>query len=295
MSNPEVDQPVTEGVKWALRLIPMYAEWFRFRVYWFAADGLFANVLRDPEWPNQERSVSAHNEAMLQYALGHYRKKLADRPDLLEKILPDAPIFSKRIVMDAGVLDTLKRSNVSLETDAIARVTENAIVTTSGREIPVDVIVLATGFEVSKMLGTLRVIGRGGRDLGAEWGAEDPRSYLGILHPGFPNYFMIVGPNSAPNHAAGQNLISEAQVHYIIECLDYALAHGKRTLEPTQIAFEAFNAQIDARMPQMIWSHPKATSYYRNSKGRVFLSWPYRLVDYFDVTRGPKPEDVELG
>ncbi len=295
LNNPSAGQPVSDGVKWALRNIPKYAEWYRFRAYWFAADGLFPNVLRDLDWPHQDRSVSASNDAMRELTLAYYHEKLANRPDLLAKVVPDIPIFSKRIVMDTGYLDTLKRPNVELEIDPIERVTENSILTRTGTEYLVDVIALATGFEVAKMLGPLRVIGRGGRDLGAEWGEEDPRAYIGVQVPGYPNFFMIGGPNSAPNHAAGQNIVSERQVHYMIECLDYARAHGAETIEPTQEAYEAFNRQIDERMPQMIWSHPKAESYYRNSRGRIFLSWPYRLIDYFNITRGPNPEHVRLG
>jgi 4-hydroxyacetophenone monooxygenase len=295
LNNPSAGQPVPEGVKWALRNIPKYAEWYRFRAYWFAADGLFQNVLSDPSWPHQDRSVSAGNDAMRAFTLDYYRQKLADRPDLLEKVVPDIPIFCKRIVMDTGYLDTLKRPNVELETDPIDHVTETSIVTKSGREYPVDVIALATGFEIAKMLGPLRVIGRGGRDLGAEWGEEEPRAYIGCQVPGYPNFFMTGGPNSAPNHAAGQNIVSERQVHYMIECLDYARSQGRKTIEPTPAAYEAFNREIDERMPRMIWSHPKAKSYYRNSKGRVYLSWPYRLIDYWNVTRGPRPEDVTLG
>ena len=295
LDNPSAGQPVPSGVQWALRHIPKYAEWYRFRAYWFAADGLFPNVVRDLDWPHQERSVSARNDAMREFTLAYYRKKLADRPDLLEKVVPDSPIFCKRIVMDTGYLDMLKRPNVTLEVDPIERVTGNVIVTRSGRVHPVDVIALATGFEIAKMLGPLRVIGRGGRDLGAEWGEEEARAYIGCQVPGYPNFFMTGGPNSAPNHAAGQNIVSERQIHYMIECLDYARARGRKTIEPTPSAYEEFNAKIDARMPQMIWSHPKATSYYRNSKGRVYLSWPYRLVDYFNVTQGPNPDHVVLG
>jgi len=295
LNNPSAGQPVPDGVKWALRHIPKYAEWYRFRAYWFAADGLFDNVVRDPAWPHQERSVSARNDAMRELTLAYYRAKLADRPELLEKVVPDIPIFSKRIVMDTGYLDTLKRPNVTLEIDPIERITENAVVTRSGREHPADVLALATGFDVAKMLGSLRVIGRGGRDLGAEWGDEDARSYLGCQVPGFPNFFMTGGPNSAPNHAAGQNIVSERQVHYMIECLDWMRARGARTIEPTEAAFADWNAKIEARMPRMIWSHPKAKSYYRNSKGRVYLSWPYRLIDYFEATRGPNPDAMQLG
>ena len=105
--------------------------------------------------------------------------------------------------------------------------------------------------------------------------------------PGYPNFFFSVGPNSAPNHAAGQNLVSEAQVNYMIECLDSMLASGARAMEPRPEAYETWNEQIDRRMQDMIWTHPKAESYYNNSKRRIYLSWPYRLVDYWLAMRGP--------
>lgn len=291
---PNVRVPVTDGVKWALQHIPHYAQWFRFRAYWFAADGLFANVQIDPEWPHQDRSVSAHNDGIREYCLGNLQSQLADRPDLLEKMTPDYPVFSKRIVMDIGWVAMMRRDNVSLETAGIERITEDAIVTRDGRTIPVDIIVFATGFDVSRMIGSLKVIGRDGRDLGEEWGAEDPRAYLGVAVPGYPNFFLTTGPNSAPNHAGGQNIVSETQIHYIIECLDAMVKRGARAMEPTEEAFVAFNAQIDRDLQKLIWTHPKARSYYRNSKGRVFLSNPYRLVDYWTMTRAPKLEDYRF-
>lgn len=90
MPNPVFDQKVPEGVKWALRHIPRYAEWFRFRIYWFSSDGLFKNVQIDPEWPHQDRSISAHNEAIRQYCVGYLQKQCEERPDLLEKLTPDS-------------------------------------------------------------------------------------------------------------------------------------------------------------------------------------------------------------
>lgn len=291
---PNVRHRVTEGVKWALRHIPNYAQWFRFRAYWFAADGLFANVKIDPDWPHQERSVSAYNDGVREYCLANLRSQLEGRPDLLEKLTPDYPVFSKRIVMDIGWLATLRRANVALETTSIDRIERDAIVTGDGRRIPVDVIVFATGFDVARMLGSLEVIGRDGRNLGEEWGAEDPRAYLGVTVPGYPNFFLTTGPNSAPNHAGGQNIISETQVHYILECLDLMVARDARAIEPTVAAFHSFNAQVDKDLQGLIWTHPRARSYYRNSKGRVFMSNPYRLVDYWTMTRAPKPEDYRI-
>ncbi|HEY4545306.1 MAG TPA: NAD(P)/FAD-dependent oxidoreductase, partial [Pedomonas sp.] len=135
---------------------------------------------------------------------------------------------------------------------------------------------------------------RDGRNLRDEWGSDDPRSYLGVTLPGYPNYFLTVGPNSAPNHAAGQNLVSEVQINYIIECLDWTISSKKKAIEPRRDAFDAWNAQIDKRMEQMIWSHPKAKNNYKNARGRVFRSWPYRLVDYWNEMRGPRKEHFDL-
>jgi 4-hydroxyacetophenone monooxygenase len=294
MYNPEIAHEVSPGMKFALRHIPHFREWFRFRVYWFAADGLFGNVLKDPDWPADSPSVSALNEGMRQYALAHLHAKFADRPDLLEKLTPDFPIFSKRIVLDNGWFDALKRDHVTLETGSIAEVTETGIRMADGTSYDIDVLICATGFDVANMLGNLEVHGVGGRSLRDEWGYDDPRSYLGVTIPGYPNYFLTVGPNSAPNHAAGQNLISEVQIHYILECLDWANASGKRAVEPKREAFEEWNRKIETRMQDMIWTHPKANSYYNNSKGRIFLSWPYRLVDYWNAMRGPIKDDFTL-
>lgn len=286
--------PVPEGVRWALRHIPHYAEWFRFRTYWFTADGLYPDSQVDPEWPHQDVSVSERNERVRQYCLWNLTTKLGDRPDLIEKLKPDYPVFGKRIVMDVDWFTTLKRDNVSLEDTPIDHISADAIVMKDGREIPVDVIICATGFEIARMVGKMNIIGRDGRSLGAEWGEDDPRGYLGVAVPGYPNYFLTVGPSTGPAHAAGVNLIVEAQVHYIIACLDAMLARHASTIEPTQAAADAFHADVERVMKGMVWAHPKVHSYHKNSKGRVILASPYRLVDYWTMTRTPRLEDFTL-
>ena len=294
--NPEISDEVNDGVLFAMRHIPTYREWFRFRVFWFAGDGLFVNVLKDPEWKDHPTSVSAVNDMMYNIGLNYLKAKTTDqgRPDLFEKLLPDFPIFSKRLLLDAGWFDALRHPNAELINTEVTRITETGVVTKDGTEIDADIIIFATGFITAKALGPLVVTGREGANLGEIWGDEDPRSYLGVTVPGFPNFFLTVGPNSAPNHAAGQNLLSEAQVHFIIECLDRVVAEGADGIEPTQEVFEAWNRQIEARMQDMIWTHPKANSYYNNSKGRNFMSWPYRLVDYWNASRTPGRDDFTL-
>lgn len=292
--NPEMAEEVGNGMKWALQHIPAFKQWFRFRVYWAAADGLFSNVLKDQEWEGNDHAVSAGNEATRQYALWYLNEKFPGRPELVAKLTPDFPIFSKRIILDNGWFDALGKPNVHLEDKGIARILSNGIEAKDSSVFECDVIICATGFNVAKMTGNLTIKGLGGRDLGEEWGEDDPRSYLGMCIPGYPNYFHTVGPNSAPNHAAGQNLISESQVNWIIEALDLVVENKALAFEVTQEAYDAWNRKVEERMPHMIWTHPKANSYYNNSKGRVFLSWPWRLVDFFNATRRPEEGSYKL-
>lgn len=287
--NPEIGKEVSDGIKFCLANIPFYAQWWRFRVYWTCSDGLFANVVRDPDWDGNMLATSARNDNSRKIALNHMQEKLAGKPELIKKLTPDFPIYSKRIINDNGWYDALMRDNVYVEDTPIKRILATGIEMKDGSVYECDVIVCATGFNVSQMIGGLTIKGSAGRDLGEEWGEENPRSYFGITVPGYPNYFMTVGPNSAPNHAAGQNLVSEAQINYIIEALDTVVDNDAKAFETTEKAYLDWNEKVDARMQKMIWTHPGANSYYNNSQGRVIMSWPWRLVDYWTQSR--KPED----
>ncbi|MCP1471770.1 4-hydroxyacetophenone monooxygenase [Sphingobium sp. OAS761] len=297
LNSPERNaDTVTDGIRFALRHIPHYKEWYRFRVYWFTGDGLYGNVLMDENWGNKDVSISAQNDAARSYALSYIQDKLKNRPDLLEKMVPDYPIFGKRIVLDAegGWLDTLLKPNVTLETGAIDHVDDHAIVMKNGDRYEVDVIALATGFELTPALGPLKVYGRNGADLAAAWGKDDARAYLGVMAPDYPNFFLTLGPNSAPNHAAGVNMVLEAQIHFIIEAMDMVVASGASAIEPTTRAYLDWNAKVEHQMQHMIWSHPKAKSYYLNSKGRNFVSCPFKLADYWNWTRTPDTKAMQI-
>lgn len=278
---------VSEDLRWAAKFIPFYLEYFRFFVYWTGSDGLYTYLLRDPAYEGNPTAISAENEALGEYCLAHMHKKLEGRPDLIEKLTPDSPCFSKRIIQDVGWYDALKRDNVTVEIEPVDRITTNGIQMKDGRFYELDVLVAATGFTIQKMTGSLQIIGRDGRSLGEEWGDEDAEGYFGITVPGYPNYFHMNGPNSGPNHGAGLNLVSEAQVNYILECLDYMIETGAAAIEPTEEAAGEFNDVVQTQMPKMIWSHPRAKNYYKNSKGRVVTSWPFRLLDYWNGSRHP--------
>ena len=286
LPNPQAGSvPVPEDVRWAVRNIPFYHEYLRFHVYWTGSDGLWDNLVVDPEWADNPLAISARNEGLRQYCLAGLNGKLGSRPDLIEKLTPDSPCFSKRIIMDAGWYDMFLRDNVSLEVEPIEQVLPNGVRTADGQVHELDVIVAATGFNIQRMTGNLDIIGRGGRSLADEWGDEDANGYFGVTVPGYPNYFHMNGPNSGPNHGAGLNLVAEAQVHYVIECLDAMIARGASAMEPTEAARDDFNERVLAQMQQMIWTHPRAKNYYKNSKGRVIISWPFKLLDYWTQSR----------
>lgn len=277
--------PIPEDVRWAIRNIPLYLEYFRFYVYWTASDGLYYHLIKDPAWADNPMAISAINEQIRQYCLADLNTKLAGRPDLIQKLTPDTPCFSKRIILDAGWIEMFRRDNVSLENEPIDCVLPNGIRIRDGTVHEFDVIIAATGYNLQRMTGSLEIIGRDGRSLGDEWGDEDANGYMGVTVPGYPNYFHMNGPNSGANHGAGLNLVSETQTHYILECLDTMVERGAVAMEPTEQARGEFNEVVQAQMQHMIWTHPKAKNNFKNSKGRVTVSWPFRLLDYWYRTR----------
>lgn len=294
LNNRETDVAVPTGARYAIRAFPHYREWFRFRVYWQAGDGNYVNVLLDPEYATNPLAASASNERLREFAVAQMRAELDERPELLAQVMPDFPIFSKRIISHPVWWETLKRDDVRLVTTGIDRIEAGGVRSTDGELHEADVLVLATGYDFARMHGDLDVRGRDGRVLAEEWGDDDPRAYMGVLVPGYPNYFHMNGPNSGPNFAGGVNIVAETQAHYIVACLDHAITSGARALEPTEEAFEAFNAEVDDQLTRMIWSHPGSDSYYQNRNRRPYMSWPFRLVDYWHRTRGPVPDDLRL-
>jgi len=289
-----LNDEVPETVRWAMRYVPHYAQWWRLFTYWGASDGLYQNVRIDPDWHMPEVSTSQANEAIRQYLLSYVEQKLADRPDLKEKVVPDYPPGGKRYCMDNGWFEMLKRDNVELETGGIERIVENGVITKDGRLIELDAIVFATGYILADMLAPMHIEGRDGQTIRKLWGHEDPRAHRGLTVPGFPNFFVMSGPGSAPNHGAGINILAEMQANMVISCLDHMLVSGGRSIEPKQEAFEAYNQRHDAELKWMVWGHPKVKSYYQNSQGRLWLSSPWRLVDSWHMHRKPDPAEFHV-
>lgn len=289
--SPNYHRAVTAGKKWALRHIPAYATWYRFQLFWGSADGNHPALEIDPHWHEKTRSINALNHAMRENLSAHIRKEIGDRIDLLNKVIPDYPPYGKRMLRDNRWYQTLKRDNVELVTQGLAEVGADFIQTTDGQRYPADVIIFATGFRTSEMLAPVKVTGREGRDLRAQWGHDNPRAHLGITAPGFPNLFIIFGPNTVLAHGGSAIFQSECQVHYILSALDHLISKGHRSLEVKQSIHDAYNDKVDQQHARMVWSHPGVKSWYKNQQGRVTIAQPWRMIDYWRWTRGIEEND----
>jgi 4-hydroxyacetophenone monooxygenase len=289
--TPDYHKDVGEGKKWLLEHIPYYDKWYRFWLFWTLTDGILDGVTVDPGWKDTSKSVSPANDALRTLLIEKMSEQAPDRPELIEKIVPDYPFGSKRSVRDNGVyIAALARPNVDLITAPIREITENGIVTEDGVEHAVDVIIYGTGFQASDFLRTYRIVGRGGIELHDRW-KGDARAFLGITIPGFPNFFCIYGPNT--NIVVNGSIIffSEASVRYIVNALKLLAETGAKSMEVRADVHDDFNRRVDEENSKMAWGLPEAKNWYKNQFGRVSQNWPWRLVDYWNATIAPDATD----
>ncbi|HEY4116085.1 MAG TPA: NAD(P)/FAD-dependent oxidoreductase [Rhizomicrobium sp.] len=292
--TPNYHHDVTPAQRWVLDNIPYYDKWYRFWLFWTLTDGILDGVAVDPAWNDKSRSVSATNEMLRAMMVQQIELQAQDRLDLVAKVVPDYPFGTKRTVRDNGVyIAALKRANVDLITTGIREFTEGGIVTEDGVEHAVDVIIYGTGFHASDFLRTFKIVGRGGLELHERW-KGDARAYLGMTVPGFPNFFCIYGPNT--NIVVNGSIIffSEASIRYIVNALKLLAETGAHTMEIREDVYDEFNARVDEENAKMAWGLPDARSWYKNRFGRVSQNWPFRLVDYWNATIAPRPEEFIL-
>ncbi len=287
---PHYHAPVERGLQWLFRHVPSYAQWYRFWLFWRGSEGVLPACTVDPAWSN-ESSVSALNEELRVLLAMYIQMEFADRPDLLEKVLPTYPPASKRIVVDNGVwAKTLKRDNVRLTTDGIAHVTAEGIVDEHGELHHADVIILATGFTASQFLTPMQVRGIGGVELHDAWDGN-ARAYLGVTMPKFPNFFMLYGPNT--NIVVNGSIIyfSECEVNYVMRYIEHLLKSGVRALDVKNEVFASYNDRVDEGNRNMVWGVSKVNSWYKSASGRVAQNWPFSLLEFWQRTRRLDADD----
>jgi len=288
---PNYHDSVPEGLLWLLRHVPNYAHWYRFWFFWNLTDGLLPAATVDTGWSGNEASISVANDQLRMMLTMYLHSQFGDRPDLLEKVIPSYPPTSKRMLLDNGVwAEALKRDNVHLVTTGIREITERGIVTEDGKEYEADVLVYATGFLASRFLTPMKVVGRGGTDINQQWDG-DAKAYLGITVPNFPNFFMLYGPNT--NIVVNGSIIffSECEVQYVMGCLRLLIEGESRAMDCRRDVNDAYNERISAANLQRTWGVSKVNSWYKNEKGSVTQNWPFNLIEFWQQTRRPNPED----
>ncbi|OZI17391.1 hypothetical protein CAL18_14765 [Bordetella genomosp. 7] len=283
-----------EADHWLFERLPYYAHWLRAQLIWSYGDAVYPSLKIDPSWQGDGGSINAISESYRRNMVRHLKHELAGRPDLIEKALPDYPPYAKRVLLDNNWYKTLRRDHVDLVVSPISEVRADGIVSADGQHHPLDVIVLATGFQASRMLSTIDITGRQGIRLRDAWDGDNPRAYLGITVPRFPNLFLLYGPNTNLGYGGSAIFNAECQTRYAVQCLVSMREQGWGAIECRQDVHDAYNETVDAMHQGMVWSRQDVDNWYRNSQGRVTTNSPWRLLDYWTLTHKPNHADYNV-
>ena len=259
------DRAYRERAKRAYRWVPGLLRLSRQRNY-------LVNEMRSLGFNTEPRLLFAHRARYRR----HLRRQVAD-PALREKLTPTDPMGCKRILMSDDWYPTLQLPQVEVVTERIAEVRPRSVVTADGAERPVDTIVLGTGFAATEFLLPMRITGRDGRDLHEQW-KDGASAYLGTVVPGFPNLFVLYGPNTNLGHNSIL-LMLEAQVGWVVQAVR-ALRDGRaRWLDVRRELADAFDAWVQERMRGTVFAGG-CRSWYLTESGRNTQNWPASTLTF---------------
>ncbi len=206
-------------------------------------------------------------------------ESLAGRPELRQLLTPAFPFEGKRTVLSDDYYQALLKPHVTLVPHGVKGLSATGVVDENGDRHGLDVVVLATGFDAANYLASLKVTGAGGRVLHQVW-ADEPRAFLGMMVPGFPNFFMMYGPNtnSVP-------LVSfyEAQARFAARAIGRLPTRGSRQVQVSRAAADRYDRWLQSALQRTVWA--QADSYFRASTGRVVSQWPFNASMYLIATR----------
>lgn len=223
-------------------------------------------------------------------ARAYLRRSIAN-PDLREALTPAYRMGCKRVLLSNEYYPTLQRENVELVTEPIESVSEQEMRTTDGRERVVDTIVYATGFQATNYLSKIEIVGATGRSLNATW-RRRPGAYLGMHVAGFPNLFLMTGPNTGLGHNSMVFMI-EAQARHIAQCIRWIVDEKLSSISVRLPVQAAYNTDLRARLARTVWASG-CTSWYLAAGGLNLTLWPGFTFDYRRRTRQIRETDFEV-
>ena len=226
---------------------------------------------------------------MLKTAALHLQRQVPD-PALRARLQPPYPLGCKRLIYSNDYLPALTQPNVELVTEGITRFTASGVVTADGRERPLDTLVCATGFDTVHLLSSLSVKGLGGRTLAEAW-QNGPEAHHGITVAGFPNLFLMLGPNTGTGHTSTL-LYIEPEVRYAIACMKRLRASGQRSIALRPEVMAEHNRALQARLQGSVWTHCR--SWYRLDNGKVVALFPGYTGEYVGAIARPDFSEYRL-
>ncbi|MFE6365804.1 flavin-containing monooxygenase [Streptomyces sp. NPDC057806] len=226
----------------------------------------------------------------------HLERQVRD-PSLRRSLTPDFTLGCKRVVPSNAWYPALQKPNVELVPRALSEVREHSVIDTDGVEREVDTIVFGTGFHVTDIPFADTVHGADGESLSSTWKGS-PRAYLGVSVPGFPNFFMFLGPNSGLGHSSMVYMI-EAQAEHVKNAIRALDVSGSTSIEVDRRAHDAYNADLDRRLAKSVWELGGCRTFYHDANGRnatIYPDWTFRFrrravrwkPDAYRLTTGPR-------
>lgn len=274
--GPRRDRAFKAWERWGFTHVPHLQRLYRESIYW-RFEARFSAMRRDSRlgrWMQEQ-----------------FRKQL--RPMVSERLseealLPDYPIGCKRILISDNWYPTLLRPDVEVVTAGIDRIEDGAVVTVDGARHPVDTLIFGTGFCATEFLSPLKITGRGGRDLNEVW-ADGARAFLGLAVPGFPNLFMLYGPNTNLGHNSILFMV-EQQVGYALRLIEEKVLLGLRSVEVDAGAASRFDHDVQDAAQRTVWAEG-CHSWYKTEDGRITNNWTGHTTVYRRMLSSPDPDD----
>jgi 4-hydroxyacetophenone monooxygenase len=289
--------PLNDEVTWLDRNLPLHINFMRFRTNWLTGEHVYGEVFNlDPAWVGEDgMSRSALNAEVIAGRKAYIQAKFAGRPDLIDAMTPPHPPFSARpILVDAeyNIYDALLGGKVTLATGSVEEITSKGVIV-AGQEHEADIIIKATGFRANDLLWPMEITGRGGLTVEEFWAKDGCRAHIaGSTMPGFPNMFIIYGPNTNPAQGGGIVNHEEMVTRFALECFAKLILEDKKTVEVSHFAFEAYNRKLDERERLKIYTDDRAQNFFMNSYRRSSVMCPFGPSELWRMLREQNQGDM---
>ena len=286
---PRNDTAYSGFRKFLFKYLPFYRRYYRGLIYW-GLESTFYAFNSFGRTKILTRLLHRASGGLAKRAQDHFEAQVQD-PLMRDVLRADYALGCKRMVISDDYYPALQQSNVAVETNPIAAITQDGITTKDGKSQPLDVIIYGTGFASTDFLSPMQISGAGGCDLNTAW-REGAEAYLGITMPQFPNFFMLYGPNTNLGHNSIIFML-ECQFDYITRALRHLKKSRAATMTLEEASMNRFMDFLKARLTSSVWAR-ECDSWYKNEAGRITNNWPDFTYIYQQATKDFNPSDYKF-